>query len=135
MIYSKEHNKNIKKLFPQYEPLFSTKLIPVLLHLKYWSYDSPYIELPWIPHHLYQVLSYPTETPLQPNNHHLLQWFSYFVLPHSTKRHHKYWLYQTIWQAKPIKFIIKLFTDHHTLWVKHATHQKTESPRAAIPSK
>ena len=135
MIYSKEHNKNIKKLFPQYEPLFSTKLIPVLLHLKYWSYDSPYIELPWIPHHLYQVLSYPTETPLQPNNHHLLQWFSYFVLPHSTKRHHKYWLYQTIWQLKPIKFIIKLFTDHHTLWVKHATHQKTESPRAAIPSK
>ena len=135
MIYSKEHNKNIKKLFPQYEPLFSTKLIPVLLHLKYWSYDSPYIELTWIPHHLYQVLSYPTETPLQPNNHHLLQWFSYFVLPHSTKRHHKYWLYQTIWQAKPIKFIIKLFTDHHTLWVKHATHQKTESPRAAIPSK
>ena len=135
MIYSKEHNKNIKKLFPQYEPLFSTKLIPVLLHLKYWSYDSPYIELPWIPHHLYQVLSYPTETPLQPNNPHLLQWFSYFVLPHSTKRHHKYWLYQTIWQLKPIKFIIKLFTDHHTLWVKHATHQKTESPRAAIPSK
>ena len=135
MIYSKEHNKNIKKLFPQYEPLFSTKLIPVLLHLKYWSYDSPYIELTWIPHHLYQVLSYPTETPLQPNNHHLLQWFSYFVLPHSTKRHHKYWLYQTIWQAKPIKFIIKLFTDHHTLWVKHATHQKTESSRAAIPSK
>ena len=135
MIYSKEHNKNIKKLFPQYEPLFSTKLIPVLLHLKYWSYDSPYIELTWIPHHLYQVLSYPTETPLQPNNHHLLQWFSYFVLPHSTKRHHKYWLYQTIWQLKPIKFIIKLFTDHHTLWVKHATHQKTESPRAAIPSK
>ena len=103
MIYSKEHNKNIKKLFPQYEPLFSTKLIPVLLHLKYWSYDSPYIELPWISHHLYQVLSYPTETPLQPNNHHLLQWFSYFVLPHSTKRHHKYWLYQTIWQLKPIK--------------------------------
>ena len=135
MIYSKEHNKIIKKLFPQYEPLFSTKLIPVLLHLKYWSYDSPYIELPWIPHHLYQVLFYPTETPLQPNNHHLLQWFSYFVLPHSTKRHHKYWLYQTIWQLKPIKFIIKLFTDHHTLWVKHATHQKTESPRAAIPSK
>ena len=135
MIYSKEHNKIIKKLFPQYEPLFSTKLIPVLLHLKYWSYDSPYIELTWIPHHLYQVLSYPTETPLQPNNHHLLQWFSYFVLPHSTKRHHKYWLYQTIWQLKTIKFIIKLFTDHHTLWVKHATHQKTESPRAAIPSK
>ena len=135
MIYSKEHNKIIKKLFPQYELLFSTKLIPVLLHLKYWSYDSPYIELTWIPHHLYQVLSYPTETPLQPNNHHLLQWFSYFVLPHSTKRHHKYWLYQTIWQLKPIKFIIKLFTDHHTLWVKHATHQKTESPRAAIPSK
>ena len=27
-------------------------------------------------------------------------------------------------------FIIKLYTDHNTLWVKHATHQKAESLRA-----
>ena len=40
------------------------------------------------------------------------------------KHHYKYWIYQTIFQAKPIKFIIKLYTYHITLWVKLATHQK-----------
>ena len=44
-------------------------------------------------------------------------------------------MYQIIWQAKPIKFIIKLYTDHDTLWVKHATHQKAESLGAASLSK
>ena len=52
-----------------------------------------------------------------------------------TTRHRKYWIYQTIWQLKPIKFIIKLFTDHNTSWVKHATHQKAESLIAAFLSK
>ena len=33
-----------------------------------------------------------------------------------------------------MKFIIKLFTDHHTLWFKHATHQKAKSLRAAFLS-
>ena len=37
---------------------------------------------------------------------------------------------QTTDQAKPIKFIIKLYADHNTLWVKHATYQKAESLRA-----
>ena len=47
--------------------------------------------------------------------------------------HHKYWIYQTIWQAKLIKFIIKLFTDHDILWVKkHATHEKVESLTVAF---
>ena len=27
------------------------KLIPVLIHLKYWYYHSPYLELPFLPHH------------------------------------------------------------------------------------
>ena len=40
-----------------------------------------------------------------------------------------------MWQDKPIQFIIKLFTDHHTLFVKHATHQKVESLKAAFLSK
>ena len=35
-------------------------------------------------------------------------------------------IYQTIWRVSPIKFIIKLHTDHNTLWVKHTTHQKAE---------
>ena len=49
---------------------------------------------------------------------------SYFVLPYSTTRHHKYWIYQTIGQSNSIKFFITLFTDHNTFWVKHATHRK-----------
>ena len=49
------------------------------------------------------------------NPQYVLYWLPYFVLPHSTNYQHKYWIYQTIWQAKRIKFIIKLFTDHHTL--------------------
>ena len=32
-------------------------------------------------------------------------------------------------------FIIKLYTDLNTLWVKHATYQKTEFLRAASLSK
>ena len=48
-----------------------------------------------------------TATPLQHNPHHVLHWFSYFVLPHSVTRHHKYWIYQTICLAKSIKFIIR----------------------------
>ena len=69
------------------------------------------------------------------NPHYVLHWFPYFALPHSTKLHHKYWIYQTIWQAKPIKFVIKLFTDHDSLWVRHATQQKAKSLRAAFLSK
>ena len=44
-------------------------------------------------------------------------------------------MYQTICQAKPIKFIIKLYRNHNTLLIKHATYQKTESSRAASLSK
>ena len=49
--------------------------------------------------------------------------------------YHKDWIHQTKWQTKPIKFIIKLYTNHNTLWVKHATHQKAVSVRAASLSK
>ena len=38
-------------------------------------------------------------------------------------------------QSKPSKFFIKLYTDLNTLLFKHATHRKTESLRAAFPSK
>ena len=61
--------------------------------------------------------------------------FPYFVLPHWTTRHHKYWINQTICQAKPTKFIIKLCTGLNTLWVKHSTHQKDELLRAGSLSK
>ena len=56
------------------------------------------------------------QTFLQHNTHHVLHRFRYFVLPQASTRRHKYWIYQTICQAKPIKFIIKLCTDHYNLW-------------------
>ena len=77
---------------------------------------------------------WPTETLLNWNSlqhkhnpHHVLHQFSYFFLPHLITSHHKYWIYQTIFKAKPIKFISKLYTDYNTLWIKQATHQKADS--------
>ena len=87
------------------------------------------------PLHLSGILHWPTETPLQHNLHHVFHWFRYFVLPHSTTHHLKYWICQAMWQAKPIKFIIKLYPNNNTLWVKHATHLKAESLRTASISK
>ena len=40
----------------------------------------------------------------------------------------------SIGYTKPIKSVIKLYTDHDTLFVKHGTHQKAESLRAASVS-
>ena len=61
--------------------------------------------------------------------------FPILYYPHSTTRHHKYLIYQTICQAKLVKFIIKLYTDDNNLWLKHTTHQKAEPLRAASFSK
>ena len=87
----------------------------------------PHLELPCLPHHRRQILPWQTETCLKHNPHS----FSYFLLPYSTTRNHKYWIYQTIWQSQPIKFIIKLYT----LWLKHANHQEAESLRDPSLSK
>ena len=63
------------------------------------------------------IIQFPMiQTFLQHNTHHVLHRFRYFVLPQASTRHHKYWIYQTICQAKPIKFIIKLCTDDYNLW-------------------
>ena len=72
-----------------------------------------------------------SSNPLQHNPHHVCHRFLNFVVSYSTTSHHKYWIYQTICKAKPIKFIIKLYTDHDTFWVKHTNHQKVEFLRAA----
>ena len=72
--------------------------------------------------------------PLQHKSHHILHRFHYFVLLNSTTSHHKYWIYQIIYKAKPIRFVIKPYTDHNILWVKHATHQKAKSLRNVSPS-
>ena len=103
------------------------KQVPVLIHLKYWYYNLPYPEFSCLPHHFCLNLPLPTETPLQNNPYR----FPYFVPTHSTTCHHKYWIYQTIWQVKSIKFIIKLYLDDNNLWAK----QKAESLRTGSPSK
>ena len=44
-------------------------------------------------------------------------------------------MYQSICQAKPVKFIVKLYTDNNNLRLKHITHQKAEPLKAASFSK
>ena len=95
----------------------------------------PILELPCLPDNLCQILPYPTKTLLQHNHHHVLNQFPYFVLPHLMTHHHNDWIYQTISQAKSIKFFTKLYTDHNTLFIKQATYQKSESFRDASLSK
>ena len=87
---------------------------------------SKYLELSSLLNHFCLILPQPNETPLQHNHPHDLYRFSFFVLTHSTTCHHKHYMYQTIFQTKPIKFIVMLYPDHHNLWVKHTTHQKAE---------
>ena len=103
-------------------------LVPVLVHPKYRYYSSPYS---FPTSCTTSVKFYPSKVPLQHNSYYVLHRFPYFVLPHSTTHHHKYWIHQTIPQAKQLKRIIKLYICHNTLWGKHATHEKIESLRAA----
>ena len=127
-------NKNIGKLFSKYELLF-------LDQANFSSNPSQILilQFPIRRASLPSSLSLSNFTlanwnPLQHNLHLVLHRFSYFVLPHSITSYHKYWIYQTICKAKPIKFIIKLYTNHDTLSVKHATHQKAKSLRASSVS-
>ena len=110
------------------------KLISFLNYIKCWYYNTPSVQLPCLPRHLSQISPWPIETLIQRNPHPVLHQFPCFFLPHSITRHN-YWIYQTIWQTKPIKFMIKLYTNHNTFLVKHATYQKVESLRAASLSK
>ena len=81
------------------------------------------------------ILKFPITTASLPPSTSPSSTQSYFFLLHSATSHHKYWTYQNIRKAKPSKFIIKLYTDHNTLWMKHATYHKTESLTAASLSK
>ena len=120
-------NKILENCFQNMNCFSWIKLIPVLIHLKYWYYDSPHLELYCLAHHLCRILLKPIDTSLQHNTYHVLHRFPYFALPHSTTRCHKYWIYQTMCQDKPIKCIIKLYTYHNILLVNSATHEKAES--------
>ena len=61
------------------------KLIPVLIHLKYWYDNTPSVGL-CLPHHLCQTAPWSTENPIQYNSDHVLHRFSYFALPNMTTR-------------------------------------------------
>ena len=102
------------------------KLVPVLIHLKDLYYNSSSISIKFNP------------SQLKPLFNTILIIFLIgflFFLPYSTRRQDKYQIYQTIYQAKPVKFMTKLYTDHNILWVKHATNQKAESIRIVSFSK
>ena len=63
------------------------KLILVLIHLRYWYYNSPYAEHPYLPHHLCQILPEPAEILFSTN---LIMFFigfnilSYPIRPQAT---------------------------------------------------
>ena len=102
------------------------KLIPVLIHLKYWYYNSSYLELPCLIHRLFKILPWPTRP------HSTQSWSSSSLISLfcPTPFDHKPPQVLDI-KAKPIKFIIKLYTDFSTFWVKHTTCRKFESLRAS----
>ena len=110
------------------------KLISFFNYIKYWYYNTSSLQLYCLPRQLNQISLWKIGTLFQRNPHPVLHQFPCFLLPHSTTCHN-YWKYQTICQAKPIKFMIKLSTDHNTFLVKHATYQKVESLRATSLSK
>ena len=99
------------------------KPISVLIHFKYCYCNILSLQLPCLPEYPCQILPWRSETPFQRNPHPVFHWLSYFVLPHPSTRRN-YWMYQTICQAKPIKFIINLN-------LKLSIFQNVQSPRAA----
>ena len=91
------------------------KLIPVLIHLKYWCYNSLYLELPF-PYRL----SHFTQANLNPSSTQSSSCYSLFSLffPTPFSKAPPQVLIQTIWNATPITYMIKLYTDHNKLWLK-----------------
>ena len=88
MVFSKYQVINILENCFQNMNCFSwTKLIPILIHLKYWYYNSTHLELHCLFHHLFEILPLPTETPLQYITYHFPITFpilSYPIPPHAT---------------------------------------------------
>ena len=95
--------KNIGKCFLKYKLLYldqsnsSSDLSPILI----LRFSIPRAYFP--PSRSLSNLAY--WKPSATQSHHVRHRFPYFAQPHSTKRRHNNWIYQTIWQAMPIKFI------------------------------
>ena len=99
-------------MFSKHYLFLLIKLISVLLYLKYWYCNTPSLELPFNSRPLCQISPWPTKISLQHNPLRVLHRFSYFVLPNATKRNIN-WIYQTKFQPKSIKFIIKLYINQY----------------------
>ena len=95
-------------MFSKHELSSLDRASSVLIHFKFWYWASLSLELPCL---LFNIMCSSSVSLFYPN----------------TCRN--YWIYKTICQAKPIKFIIKLYTNHNTLLVKRTTYQKAESLR------
>ena len=97
------------------------KLIPVLIHLKYWYYNTPSQELPSFPYHLFNT------------SLHVFHLFPYFVLPNLTTCH-KYWTYWP--HDKPSHSnLLSSYIQIIKTYGQHATHQEAEPLGATCLSK
>ena len=109
------------------------KLISVLINLKFQCCNISSLELPWLPHHLCQFLPCLLKRLL--NSILLIFFIGFSISSYPIRTYATIIRYQTICLAKPIKFISKLYTNHNTLLVKHATYQKAECLKTASLSK
>ena len=63
MMYCNHHMKKNWKIVFQNMSCFSwIKLIPVLIHLKYWYWNTPSLDLPCLSHHICEISPWPIET-------------------------------------------------------------------------
>ena len=112
-------DKNVGKLFSKYELLFFDQA-------SFSSYPSKILILQFlIPRAFLPPLPSLSNLTLANWDRSLLQSLRYsssVSLFYTTSFDHtdmcKYWICQTICQAKSVEFVIKLYTNHNTLWVK-----------------
>ena len=110
------------------------KLISVLIHLRYWYYNTPSLQLPCLPRHPCQIPLWSTETPFQRNPYHVLHRFPYFF---PTPFDHMLQLLNipNHMRNQANQIIINLYTKYKTWLVQQATYQKSEFLRATALSK
>ena len=85
-VFELPDNKNIRILFSKNMKCFSKiKLISVLILLKYWYYSTPFLYLPYLPHHLCLILPCrnPSSTIL------IMLFFGFPILPYPVQSHFK----------------------------------------------
>ena len=103
-------NYRIKKILENYfqnMTCFSwIKLISVLICLKYWYYNTLFLELPCFPCPFCQISPWPAEIPSSS-----VFLFCPILCHHAQQKIN--WIYQTKCQAKSIRFIIKLYTNKY----------------------